>query len=128
MDEIDEDGFYINEIESLGTFKISKKDFYTYFDNVVASESWLQGVYSYKNFPSWAEEYLNSNSNIIQPLIISHSSQVSQKQETIDYVGNEIRNKIREIGKIWYNSPTKIKLSENSINHRYNTYKAPVSQ
>ena len=29
-DLIFKDGFYINEIESLGTFKISKKDFYTY--------------------------------------------------------------------------------------------------
>lgn len=121
MDQIDEDGFYINEIESLGIFKIAKKDFYTYFDNVVASESWKQGIYSYKNFPSWAKEYLNNNSKIIQPLTINHKSlQNSNKQESIDYVGNEIRNKIREIGRIWYNSPTKIKISENSINHWYN--------
>ena len=121
MDQIDEDGFYINEIESLGIFMIAKKDFYTYFDNVVASESWKQGIYSYKNFPSWAKEYLNNNSKIIQPLTINHKSlQNSNKQESIDYVGDEIRNKIREIGKIWYNSPTKIKLSENSINHWYN--------
>ncbi|WP_050983954.1 hypothetical protein, partial [Treponema sp. JC4] len=72
-------------------------------------------------FPSWANKYLNSNSNIILPLTISHShKQKSNKQESIDYVGDEIRNKIREIGKIWYNSPTKTKISENSVNHWYN--------
>lgn len=127
MDQIDEDGIYVNEIESLGVFEIPKKDFYKYFDNVVASRSWDDGIYGYKNFPSWANRYLKPNkkesanyTSITTQKIVQ--KKIIEKNET-DFVGNEIRTKIREIGKLWYNSPNKIKLSENSINHWYNIIK-----
>ncbi len=61
IEQIDDDGVYINEIESLGIFKISKKDFYKYFNNGVSSESYLQGNYNYSNFPLWAKKFLSPN-------------------------------------------------------------------
>ena len=115
MDSIDEDGFYVNEIESLGIFKIPKKDFYKYFSNVVCSESWIQGTYSYKKIPSWANHYLtlrNKNNSSFE--IEKNDSQNSQKKKDVDYVGDEIRAKIREIGKLWYTSPNRKKFSEPS--------------
>lgn len=121
IDQIDEDGLYVNEIESLGVFEISKKDFYKYFHNVVESKSWEDGGYNYKNFPSWATRYLKTNNkesnNFALPVTHRIINEETIEKQKIDYVGDEIRNKIREIGRIWYNSPNKIKLSEKSIKH-----------
>ena len=39
IDELDEDGIYINQIRPIGIFQISKKDFYKDFSNVVKSTS-----------------------------------------------------------------------------------------
>ena len=63
IEKIDDDGFYINEIASLGVFKISKADFYKYFDNVVASVSWEKGLYNYPAFPQWATRFLSSKTD-----------------------------------------------------------------
>jgi hypothetical protein len=127
MDHIDEDGIYVNEIESLGVFEIPKIDFYKYFNNVVASKSWEDGIYGYKNFPSWANRYLKPNNKERKNDASSTTPKIIRKKiienKAIDVVGNEIRAKIREIGKIWYNSPNKIRLSENSINYWYNIIK-----
>lgn len=46
-----------------------------------------------------SEEFLCTNTTI--------SSKQVKKIEAIDYVGKEIRDKIREIGKLWNNSPNK---------------------
>ncbi|MBO4319150.1 MAG: hypothetical protein J5857_01620 [Treponema sp.] len=120
MEEIDDDEIYVNVIESLGVFRISKRDFYKNFDNVVASQSWIQGIYSYKKIPSWANKYLslNNNTNNVQATeITSRKTKMTNKKDNPDIVGDEIREKIREIGKLWYNSPHKLILSEDACNY-----------
>ncbi len=105
MDQIDEDGIYVNEIESLGVFEISKKDFYNDFSNVVSTESWIQGTYSYKQFPSWANHYLKTKN--IQPATKRITKKEAIENNQIDFVGKEIREKIREIGKLWNRNQNK---------------------
>ena len=58
IESLQDDDFYVNEIESLGTFRISKRDFYKEFSNVVNSESYKNGNYNYETFPKKAERFL----------------------------------------------------------------------
>jgi hypothetical protein len=44
-------------ITPIGVFQMSKADFYREFPNVVASESYKKGVYSYPQLPSKAEQF-----------------------------------------------------------------------
>ena len=93
------------------SLKISKKDFYKNFNNVVSSASWQQGNYNYSNFPSWANRFLFSktqNENLYNELA---KKQVIETN-AIDLVGSEIRDKIKELGKIWRNSKSNPKIDE----------------
>ena len=58
IENLGDNDFYINEIENIGVFKISKADFYKYFPNVVASESYKNGSYNYSDFPEKAKRFL----------------------------------------------------------------------
>lgn len=132
IDALDDDGFYINKIETLGTFKISKKDFYKYFDNVVKSASWEKGLYHYRTFPKWAERWRSKNNGtkndveplkrcaIVQKTVLGVNNMINF---SVDLVGNEIREKIREIGKLWYNSPNKKKISKEVVDYWENLIK-----
>lgn len=121
IDALDDDGFYINRIENLGTFEISKKDFYKYFDNVVKSASWEKGLYHYPTFPKWAEKWMPKNNGVKTKM--ETCLMVSVIKPPIDLVGNEIREKIREIGKLWYNSPNKKKISKEVADYWENLIK-----
>ena len=134
IDALDDDGFYINRIETLGTFKISKKDFYKYFDNVVKSASWESGLYNYSKFPEKGRKFLSKNSDIksvanaktlknyaiVQKTVLEVNNMINP---SVDLVGNEIREKIREIGKLWYNSPNKKKVSKEVADYWENLIK-----
>lgn len=127
MDQIDEDGIYVNEIESLGIFEIPKKDFYIYFNNVVASRSWDDGIYGYKNFPSWANRYLKPNKKESANYTSTTTQRIVQKKiiekNENDFVGDEIRTKIREIGRLWYLSPNRRIFPEPAYTHWYELIK-----
>ena len=47
IENLKDDEFYINEIEGVGTFKISKKDFYNVFADITKTSSWEGGEYHY---------------------------------------------------------------------------------
>ncbi len=82
-----------------GTFKFTKADFYAVFSNVITSKSYQEGrIYQYKCPPKQAYPFLVSG---------QHAACNRRKQSTPlkDFVGEEIREKIREIGKLWRNSP-----------------------
>ena len=83
-----------------GTFKFTKADFYRVFPNVVKSESYYQkGRYYYPQPPQKAMPFLISDQSVII------SKQPKESIPAKDLVGEEIRMKIREIGRLWRNSP-----------------------
>ena len=82
-----------------GTFKFTKADFYRVFSNVIETKSYQKGrIYSCKYPPKRAMQFL-----------ISSQSSTSKRSDrcllTKDWVGEEIRMKIKEIGALWRNSP-----------------------
>lgn len=117
MDSIGDADLYINEIESLGIFKISKQDFYKHFRNVAASKSWVKGSYNYANFPKRAEQFLtridrnstNENVSYCESKAVQNSASGTSRPIQ-DLVGEEIRSKLHEIGKLWNDSPNKKKI------------------
>ncbi len=58
IEKLNDDDFYVNEIESIGVFRIKKSDFYETFPNVVESSSWKKGEYHYATFPESARKFL----------------------------------------------------------------------
>ncbi len=92
----DNDSFIVHT--SNGTFKFTKVDFYRAFSNVIETKSYQEGrMYSYKYPPKRAMQFL-----------ISGQSTTYKQYEgcipTKDFVGEEIRMKIKEIGALWRNS------------------------
>ena len=83
-----------------GTFKFTKADFYRVFPNVVKSRSYQENrIYSYSYLPPKAMPFLISDQSVII------SKQPKESIPAKDLVGEEIRMKIREIGRLWRNSP-----------------------
>lgn len=89
-----------------GAFKMTKADIYRDFANVIQSASYQEkGNYNYQKLPEKAYRFRmrESTTNFQGSQSYSHavSSAVSASG---DLVGDEIRNKIREIGKLWRHS------------------------
>ena len=91
-----------------GTFKFTKADFYRVFSNVIETKSYQKGrLYSCKYPPKRALPFLisgqkqgDNNTNKQTPKN-AHKTSIPQK----DIVGDDIRQKIKEIGILWRNSP-----------------------
>ena len=91
-----------------GTFKFTKADFYRVFSNVIETKSYQKGrLYSCKYPPKRALPFLipsqkqgDNDTNKLTPKNVRKTS-IPQK----DIVGDDIRQKIKEIGILWRNSP-----------------------
>ncbi|MBO5674288.1 MAG: hypothetical protein J6S09_08370 [Paludibacteraceae bacterium] len=102
----DNDVFVVHTLN--GTFKFTKADFYRIFSNVIETKSYQEGrLYSCKYPPKRALPFLisgqkqgDNNMNKQTPKNV-HKTSIPQK----DIVGNDIRQKIKEIGILWRNSP-----------------------
>ena len=102
----DNDVFVVHTLN--GTFKFTKADFYRVFSNVIETKSYQKGrLYSCKYPPKRALPFLisgqkqgDNNTNKQTPKNV-HKTSVPQK----DIVGDDIRQKIKEIGILWRNSP-----------------------
>ena len=102
----DNDVFVVHTLN--GTFKFTKADFYRVFSNVIETKSYQEGrLYSYKYPPKRALPFLisgqkqgDNNTNKQTPKNVRKTS-ITQK----DIVGDDIRQKIKEIGILWRNSP-----------------------
>ena len=80
-----------------GVFQMSKAEFYETFPNIVKTESYQKNrIYSMKNPTKKALRFLtNAKPNM--------NLQVNGIKPIKDLIGNEIREKIREIGELWRN-------------------------
>lgn len=102
----DNDSFIVHTPN--GIFKFTKADFYRVFSNVIETKSYQEGrLYSYKYPPKRALPFLlsgqkqgDNNTNKQTPKNVRKTS-IPQK----DIVGDDIRQKIKEIGILWRNSP-----------------------
>lgn len=102
----DNDVFVVHTLN--GTFKFTKADFYRVFSNVIETKSYQEGrLYSCKYPPKRALPFLisgqkqgDNNTNKQTPKNV-HKTSILQK----DIVGDDIRQKIKEIGILWRNSP-----------------------
>ena len=102
----DNDSFIVDTPN--GIFKFTKADFYRVFPNVIETKSYQEGrLYSYKYPPKRALPFLisgqkqgDNNTNKQTPKN-AHKTSIPQK----DIVGDDIRQKIKEIGILWRNSP-----------------------
>lgn len=91
-----------------GSFKFTKADFYRVFSNVIETKSYQKGrLYSCKYPPKRALPFLisgqkqgDNNTNKQTPKNV-HKTSIPQN----DIVGDDIRQKIKEIGILWRNSP-----------------------
>ena len=102
----DNDVFVVHTLN--GTFKFTKADFYRVFSNVIETKSYQEGrLYSCKYPPKRALPFLisgqkqgDNDTNKQTPKNV-HNTSIPQK----DIVGDDIRQKIKEIGILWRNSP-----------------------
>ena len=93
----DNDSFIVHTPD--GTFKFTKADFYRVFSNVIETKSYQEGrMYSYKYPPKRAMQFLITGQSTLY-------KQSERCMSTKDFVGEEIRMKIKEIGILWRNSP-----------------------
>ena len=105
----DNDSFIVHTPN--GTFKFTKADFYRVFSNIIETKSYQEGrLYSYKYPPKRAMQFLISGQT--KPY-----KQSERCMPTKDFVGENIRMKIKEIGILWRNSPNNpqidVKILEN---------------
>lgn len=94
-----------------GTFKFIKADFYRVFSNIIETKSYQEGrLYSCKYPPKRSMQFLISGQT-------TPYKQSERCMPTKDFVGEEIRMKIKEIGTLWRNSPNNpqvdVKILEN---------------
>ena len=87
IESLKNNDFYINEIESLGIFKISKADFYKYFPKVVETDSYKSGNYNYPSFPKEAEKFL-IRKNLDSNKISEEESKMSKAEELTKLLEN----------------------------------------
>jgi len=82
----------------VGVFQMSKAEFYNTFPNIVKTESYQKGrLYSMKTPTKKAIQFLTD-----VPPNLNIRSKVHKSNKPIrDLVGNGIREKIREIGRLW---------------------------
>ena len=78
-----------------GVFKMTKADFYNTFPNIVKTESYQKGrLYSMKKPTRKAMQFLTDATPNLKIKTIVH-------KPVRDLIGNDIREKIREIGRLW---------------------------
>ena len=78
-----------------GVFKMTKADFYNTFPNIVKTESYQKGrLYSMKEPTRKAMQFLTDATPNLKIKTIVH-------KPVRDLIGNDIREKIREIGRLW---------------------------
>lgn len=89
----DEDIFAVHT--PYGVFQMSKAEYYTTFPNIVKSESYQKGrIYSMRTPTQKAMRFLTERPS-------NFKSQSKVNKPIIDLIGDDIRNKIREIGRLW---------------------------
>lgn len=88
IEKLNDDDFYVNEIESIGVFRIKKSDFYETFPNVVESSSWKKGEYHYATFPEYARKFL-INEHDGEWLPKDYSPNIS-KEQWIELINDKI--------------------------------------
>ncbi len=89
----DEDIFAVHT--PYGVFMMSKAEFYNTFPNIVKTESYQKGrIYSMRTPTQKAMRFLTVRSS-------DFKLQTKVKKPIIDLIGDDIRNKIREIGRLW---------------------------
>ena len=94
-----------------GVFQMSKAEFYETFPNIVKSESYQKNrIYHMKNPTKKAMRFLTNASPQM-------NHQVTGIKPIKDLIGNEIREKIKEIGVIWRNSEHNPKIDNEVLNH-----------
>lgn len=82
-----------------GTFHFTKSEFYRTFPKVIQSKSYQKArLYCYPYPPKRARQFLISTQH-------KENNHTSKNIPAKDLVGNEIRQKIKEIGILWRNSP-----------------------
>lgn len=115
IESLDDDDIYVNE-NAEGVFEISKRDFYRYFGNVATSKSYRKtGVYNYQTTPQKAYQFFTGE-KLGSVTTENHKGQMTHIQPSkYDLVGQEIRDKIREIGRIWKNSSNNRRISEDIL-------------
>lgn len=95
----------------VGIFKMTKAEFYETFPNIVESESYQRhGIYHMKNPPRKAMRFLMNG----KPNINIRKDRIKPIR---DLIGNEIREKIREIGVLWRNSEYNPHIDNEVLNH-----------
>ncbi len=92
-----------------GTFQFTKADFYRVFDNVVKSKSYQEArIYHSANAPQKANQFRIGVSGAQKSVPYFSRREVKKSEEVLkrstDLVGDEIRSKIREVGRLWRNS------------------------
>lgn len=94
-----------------GVFQMTKAEFYETFPNIVKTESYQKNkIYSMKNPTKKALRFLtNAKPNM--------NFQVNGIKPIKDLIGNEIREKIREIGELWRNSKYNPQIDNEVLNH-----------
>ena len=94
-----------------GVFQMTKAEFYETFPNIVKTESYQKNrIYSMKNPTKKALRFLtNAKPNM--------NLQVNGIKPIKDLIGNEIREKIREIGELWRNSEYNPQINNEVLNH-----------
>lgn len=96
----------------IGSFQMTKGDFYKSFPNVTQTKSYReQGVYSYTKAPQKSFKYLleqNKTKDYVD---------FKTKQLTPDLVGDKIREKIKEIGQLWRSSEFNPKISKEALDY-----------
>lgn len=105
----DNDAFAVHT--PVGIFKMTKAEFYETFPNIVRSESYQRHrIYHMKNPTSKAMRFLTNGTpdmNISEDRI----------KPIRDLIGNEIREKIKEIGVLWRNSEHNPHIDIEVLNH-----------
>ena len=90
-------------------FRMTKADFYRVFPNVPKTKSYQEGrIYHCKYPPQRAMQFLTDS-------ISNH--QREDKRLNMDLIGDEIREKIKEIGLLWHKSKHNPHIDEEIMNH-----------
>lgn len=109
IEKLDNDDYFVINTPK-GSFMMTKADFYDTFRNVVESNSYRNnGIYHYSSMPQKALKFLSDNNRRFG----EYKSMNMNKQ---DNVGDIIRCKISELGKIWKQSPYNPTVDKDIVN------------
>lgn len=90
----DDDSFCIHTPD--GSFKMTKREFYDVFPNVVKSKSYQEGrIYHYSVLPQKALKFLTDDTFYQKPINYEKSITHERLNTQKDLVGEEIREKIK---------------------------------